>query len=398
MKSLGQYLQGSTAYRATALPGVLRRSLWLIVGAFFSLGCFFLFIPWQQTAVGDGRVIAFAPGERMQLITSNVDGRVEKWFVREGDKVRAGDVLAKMVDNDPDIVDRLKRQREAVARRIDALELNVQMTANNIARQKSLLRKEFSSEFTLEQARIAEARAQSDLAEQEVELARLDTALSRQLTLDVKAPTDGVIQNIYVGENSAMISSGTVVAQLVPETQERTVELFMNGRDLPFMKVGQDVRLQFEGWPILQFFTGLPELSSGTFLGTVRIIDASDDGRGNFRLIVAKNDAAPWPAPELLRQGVRTRGWVQMNQVPLWFEVWRQVNDLPPFQVPVSPTTPTSRPTSPTMPDAMSSSSTSSSSSSSSGSALRSTDRPSQSGTSTSSGPASSSGSSSTSR
>jgi hypothetical protein len=78
-------------------------------------------------------------------------------------------------------------------------------------------------------------------------------------------------------------------------------------------------------------------LSTGTFLGTVKLIDPSDDGRGRFRVIVKRKDGAVWPAPELLRQGVRTRGWVQMNQVPLWFEIWRLINDLPPATPPLTP-------------------------------------------------------------
>ncbi len=77
-------------------------------------------------------------------------------------------------------------------------------------------------------------------------------------------------------------------------------------------------------------------MSTGTFLGTIKVIDPSDDGRGRFRLIVKRKEGALWPAPELLRQGVRTRGWVQMNQVPLWFEIWRLINDLPPATPPLT--------------------------------------------------------------
>jgi hypothetical protein len=30
-----------------------------------------------------------------------------------------------------------------------------------------------------------------------------------------------------------------------------------------------------------------------------------------------------------VRLGAKARGWVQMNTVPVWFEMWRLLNDFP---------------------------------------------------------------------
>ncbi len=329
------YLSQSLAYRMLSTPWAIRRSVQMILATATLIILAVLFIPWQQTAVGDGRVIAFDPAERLQIITANLDGNIEKWFVREGDRVKKGDDVARKADNDPDIVTRLKKEREALAREITALELSVALANKNQERQKALQKKEFSTEFSVEQARIAEARAQKDLADAEGRLARLDTQIARQMTLEIRAPRDGIVQSILAGENSGLLKSGVPIAHIVPETDDRTVELYVNGVDLPFLRVGQDVRLQFEGWPVLQF-SGLPQISTGTFLGTVSFIDPSDDGRGRFRLIAKRKEGAVWPTPQQLRQGVRARGWVQMNRVPLWFEIWRLMNDLPPGTPPLS--------------------------------------------------------------
>ncbi len=329
------YLSGSRAYRMLGTPKTIRRSVWIIITSAILVTIGVLLIPWQQTAVGDGRVIAYDAAERLQVITANLDGRIDKWFVREGDRVKKDDVVARMADNDPEILDRLKREREALLREIEALQLSVTLAGKNRERQKALLKKEFASELGVEQARITEARAQKDLADAEGRLARLDTQIARQMTLEIRSPRDGIVQSILAGENSGLLKSGVAIAHIVPETENRTVEIFVNGVDLPFLRVGQDVRLQFEGWPVLQF-SGLPELSTGTFLGTVDFIDPSDDGQGRFRLLINRKDGFVWPAPERLRQGVRTRGWVQMGTVPLWFEIWRTMNDLPPSTPPVS--------------------------------------------------------------
>ena len=41
-------------------------------------------------------------------------------------------------------------------------------------------------------------------------------------------------------------------------------------------------------------------------------------------------DDDPWPDDRWLRQGTRAQGWVLLNEVPVWFELWRQLNGFPP--------------------------------------------------------------------
>jgi hypothetical protein len=90
------------------------------------------------------------------------------------------------------------------------------------------------------------------------------------------------------------------------------------------------VRLQFEGWPAVQF-VGWPSVAVGTFGGEVIAVDAADDGRGRFSIIVAPDvQDERWPGARFLRQGVRAKAWVLLRQVPLWLELWRQLNGFPP--------------------------------------------------------------------
>jgi len=101
--------------------------------------------------------------------------------------------------------------------------------------------------------------------------------------------------------------------------------------------VGSRVRLQFEGWPAVQF-VGWPSVAVGTFGGEVMSIDAVDDGAGRFRIVIRPDpDDAPWPDTQYLRQGVRVKAWVLLRTVPLWQEVWRQLNGFPPVVAPKEP-------------------------------------------------------------
>jgi multidrug resistance efflux pump len=158
----------------------------------------------------------------------------------------------------------------------------------------------------------------------------IETRLARQTTQDIRAPRDGVILRLLAQPGSEVLKAGQAVAVLVPETDQNVVELWVKGNDMPLLHVGDPVRLQFEGWPAIQF-VGWPSVAVGTFGGEVMLVDATDDGTGKFRILVApdpKDEA--WPPKQYLRQGVRSNGWVLLKQVPLWFELWRQFNGFPP--------------------------------------------------------------------
>ena len=154
--------------------------------------------------------------------------------------------------------------------------------------------------------------------------------LSRQATQIVYAPVDGIIFRIAVQPGSAVVKSGEEIASIVPDVSAPVVELAVDGNDLPLITQGRRVRLQFEGWPAIQF-VGWPSVAVGTFGGIVKLVDSTDDGKGKFRILVepdAKDQA--WPDRRYLRQGVRAKGWVLLNTVPVAQEVWRQFNGFPP--------------------------------------------------------------------
>lgn len=102
-----------------------RRSRWLarlLLLAFVFAPVALVFVPWQQTVNGRGQVVAFAPNERKQVVTALVGGQVKKWYVVEGSKVKAGDGIVDIEDNDPDLATRLEAQRNFLYSRRKAAE------------------------------------------------------------------------------------------------------------------------------------------------------------------------------------------------------------------------------------------------------------------------------------
>lgn len=305
------------------------RLLLAMVLGFFVLCLGTLFLPWQQTATGKGRVIAYSPNDRQQDISAPVDGRIDRWHVFEGSRVKAGDPIVDLTDNDPEILQRLRLERDALAKRVMAAVAAVETSRINVERQKSLMEKGLSARRAYEQANLEYTRYLADEANAAAELARMDVRLARQMTQSVKAPVAGTILRIISGQGAQIVKAGQQLAVLVPDTASRAVELWVAGNDMPLLYEGAEVRMQFEGWPALQF-SGWPGAAVGTFAGKIALIDASDNGKGSFRVLVTPDSDASWPPATFLRQGVRAMGWVLLNRVSLGYELWRRFNGFPP--------------------------------------------------------------------
>ncbi|ADB17423.1 secretion protein HlyD [Pirellula staleyi DSM 6068] len=382
-----------------------------------------LYLPWQQTSRGAGRVVAYDPTERPQTIEAPIYGRVAKWGegIYEGASVTKGQLILEIADNDPERALRLEQQVEATKQKLAFATDKVQsyfsqieeyrasrtlieesyaqliaVAEQKIAASKSDLAAAKASEWQLEidfqrqdtlakegivggikgqeakakyeqavakrQAsesyveaaereresklaegkakvreavtKVQEAQAKHQAAQGEEALARKELAeiqgkLAQFGQRTVVAPRDGILLRIYVADNTQMLKEGDPLFMIVPETTEQAVELWVNGNDIPLIELGREVRLQFEGWPAVQF-AGWPSVAVGTFSGEVVAIDATDDGKGNFRVLVQPRPNQPWPSKQFLRQGARANGWVMLNEVRLGYEVWRQLNGFPP--------------------------------------------------------------------
>jgi multidrug resistance efflux pump len=194
------------------------------------------------------------------------------------------------------------------------------------------------------QARVESATATlnktlSELEDSRVSLTRIQVDVSRQQNQQVVAPRDGMILKVMGNTEGLIVKQGDPLLTLVPDTEDRAVDLWVDGNDAPLITPGRPVRLQFEGWPAVQF-GGYPEVAVGTFGGQVAFIDPSDDDKGKFRLLIVPDQQdESWPGERFLRQGGRARGWILLGRVTVAYEIWRQLNDFPPLVMMEAPKT-----------------------------------------------------------
>jgi adhesin transport system membrane fusion protein len=180
------------------------------------------------------------------------------------------------------------------------------------------------------------AKAEQDFAKESAELVKLDNEIEnlrvRQEQRTIVSPVHGRMVRTSVYGAGQTVKEGEELAVVVPDAGDKAVTLFITDVDAPLLSVGRQVRLQFAGFPAVQF-SGWPRASKGTFAGRISVIDVVDDGRNRFRVLVEPDIVAiqhgkeePWPEDEHLRYGTQVLGWVMLDQVPLGFELWRRFN------------------------------------------------------------------------
>ena len=221
-------------------------------------------------------------------------------------------------------VARARTSKEAADSNLRSLLSDISVLEAELGR----VRASYASQIHNAEASLQSAR--NDVLSSQARLTAIQSNIATQRNQTLIAPSDGTIVRIYVRGSGQQVSRGTPLLVFAPAGGQRAVELVVDGFNAPLISPGRKVRLQFEGWPAIQF-SGWPSVAVGTFGGQVAVVDALDNGQGNFRvLVVSDPDEPAWPNERYLRQGVRTNGWVLLDDVSVGFELWRQLNDFPP--------------------------------------------------------------------
>lgn len=172
----------------------------------------------------------------------------------------------------------------------------------------------------------------AEMADTQADLAKLRNDLSnmeiRSQQYHILAPQDGFVVKATQAGIGETIKEGDPVCTIMPQSTDIAVEMHVKAMDVPLISKGRRVRIEFDGFPALQF-SGWPSISVGTFGGTVEVIDYVNSKPGEFRILVVP-DKKDTPWPKQLRMGSGIKGWVMLDDVRVWFELWRQLNGFPP--------------------------------------------------------------------
>jgi multidrug resistance efflux pump len=200
----------------------------------------------------------------------------------------------------------------------------------NARLQVSSTRVEYNEKLAKTSSNLNDTRAKINA--KEGKLAQLQNKYSNMKVRDsmrtIRAPQTGYIVRALKQGVGEAVKSGERLMRIVPDDPELAAEIYVKDTDVPLIHEGDPVRLQFDGWPALQV-SGWPSVAVGTFGGEVTMVDRVNARADEYRvLITPSEDSEPWP--EQLRMGSGVYGWAMLREVPIWYELWRQLNGFPP--------------------------------------------------------------------
>ncbi len=396
---------------------------------FTGIVCIVLFLPWTQNISGKGFLTTLKPDQRPQTIQSPIPGRIEKWYVQEGDFVKKGDTILFIseVKNeyfDPNLVERTGQQIKAKSMSVTSYEGKVKALENQagaLVNERSLKLKQANNKllqsrlkvqsdsigFEAAKTNIAIAERQfnrtvqlekeglkaltdveekrlklqetqaklislqnkllaseNEIINAQIELNRIRaeytdkisksqsdkfTAQSNQFDAEaqvtklqneftnyemrndmyyIKAPQSGYINKALYAGVGETFKEGDQLMSIMPSDYELAVETFVKPIDLPLVHIGEKVRIQFDGWPAI-IFSGWPNVSYGTYGGKIVAIETYISDNGKYRVLIAPDpDDYDWPKD--IRVGSGANSMALLEDVPIWFELWRKLNGFPP--------------------------------------------------------------------
>jgi multidrug resistance efflux pump len=231
-----------------------------------------------------------------------------------------------------DLEMKTNKYQESLAKKI-SIESKLLSSRNQYLNAKIELNSIYN-EYTdkLQKARSDQFSTRSMLQNAQAEVVKMENQLTNyQVRFGlyyVTAPQKGYITRAVstgIGEN---IKAGESLVSIMPADISYAVEMYIMPRDLPLFNVGNEVRLIFDGWPSI-VFSGWPIITYGTFGGEVVAIDRFISPNGKYRILIAQDPDEPeWP--DALRVGGGANGLALLDIVPVWYEIWRQINGFPP--------------------------------------------------------------------
>jgi multidrug efflux pump subunit AcrA (membrane-fusion protein) len=429
-KSVTPYINKSefTSYqtieRRSNSKGVIKV---LLVILFVFVGT--MFLPWTQNIRSNGYVTTLNPYDKPQNIQALVGGKIQSWYVKEGDVVSVGDTIVILTEAkeeylDPELLLNTKEQQIAKSKSADAYlvkrkylieqisaltenrdsklrqlsikgdqinldilttkidleaaQIKVENATNQLDRMQVMFDQGIKSLTDLEARKLAfrEATAyqtsienklnkhenekkdliqeidvvktlyEQNVAKTEAEIQSTDSYRydilgetnklqskfnqieQRQNAFVITSPVHGRITKVLKNGIGEFVKAQDDIATIVPTDFQKAVELYIEPNDMPLIKEGKKVRIQFDGWPAV-VFSGWPNNSFGTFGGQVVAIDNDISMNGKYRVLVVESEPhKPWP--KLIRIGSGARGLLLLNEVKIYYELWRQLNGFPP--------------------------------------------------------------------
>lgn len=191
-----------------------------------------------------------------------------------------------------------------------------------VAKKLELAEKIAKLESSVAEARAAEAGSIESATQARSKTNQIARRISNRYVI---SPRDGVVMELSKKAPGSLIKKEEKILTVVPDYFQLIVLAQCDPNDIPLLASEQGAMLAFDGYPMLPI-PGWPEQSVGMFKAQVRFVSSAvGPDQVNFSIIL--EPAEDWPAG--LKAGTNTHATLLLGEVPLWFELWRQLNGFP---------------------------------------------------------------------
>ncbi|MEO6444653.1 MAG: efflux RND transporter periplasmic adaptor subunit [Gemmatimonadaceae bacterium] len=279
-----------------------------------------------------------APGKiepRTQVkISADIPGKVVKLLVKEGDRVRRGELMLQLDDTQyranynqarASLASARARQREVAS--------TMRVVEANYSRQRSLFEQKLLSQAEWDQASSNYESARTGVATASEEASRSQAALdgSRD-NLDkcrFIAPFDGVVSALNVEQGEIVITGtmnnpGTQIL-VVSDLSRMLVKADVDETDVVDMRLGQKAKISVDAVPDTAFAGTVTEIGNTA----KRSLTSSIEGQTNFEVEVVFDSQVPQVRPGMTADvEIETATHVKTRAVPIQAVVVRTQNEL----------------------------------------------------------------------
>lgn len=219
-------------------------------------------------------------------IGAQATGAISRVFVRVGDPVKKGQVVAEIDDRE------LRAQRAEAAAKLKLAEAKAGYQAINLPRHEFLVKQGLEAQSTLDEMRQNHRVAQADAAAARAALGTLDVRISYT---KIVSPIDGVVSQV-TAQTGETVVAGLQVANLVTVLDPSRLEMwiYVDETDVGRVKPGLPVEFRVDSQP------------GRTFNGHVDRVYPDPEIRDNIvyykALVTVDRDEAQYLRPEMTTQ------------------------------------------------------------------------------------------------
>jgi len=229
---------------------VVTFGLILLFVVFVAIGGWMAKAPLATSIVTIGQV---SPDSNKKTVQHLEGGIVKELYVKEGDKVKKGDILLKLDDLQIKLrIEQLKKQIDSLNVSIDTNKIRLKSITNEKKEWEKLFEKKLVDKQRIRDLTREEDRLKGEISKSEKEIERVNEQIASEEDklerTNIRSPIEGTILNLAVTTIGGVITPGKPILEIVPNDNKLVVTAKAQIQDIDKIKPGLLADIRFSAF------------------------------------------------------------------------------------------------------------------------------------------------------